>query len=248
MVLLPKGLHNILPTYWAAINRAVTSSLRKGWGHEGQSCLASIDPTTDKPLGSAIWGVVYPATTRKWVLKITADEREAVAFHDLSVRFERLRDHPGVVYFADAWQLADKTSTGAGNFRVSYTVYLLLREAVTPLANLKVSAKRKQTFNAMIDKLVKVRDLSLDYDFGTRSNYTDIMLKLAEIRQDHPELANIASFMMSYLNATHFALADIHMGNIGIRAGTKDWTIFDIGHPVTVGEPLTEPLFKVITP
>ena len=248
MIILPNGLGNILPVYWSSINKAVTSSLRKGWGHEGPSLLAGIDPAADKPLGRAVWGAVYRATTRKWVVKITTDEREAVAFHDLSTRFKSLRQHPGVVYFADAWQLADKSTTGAGNFKLEYTVYVLLREAVKPLSQTKWKKPGNKRASDMIDALDTIRDLALEYDDGNITRFAPMLKKLAETWEAFPELRHVVDFMRRYFAQSDFALADIHLGNIGIRAGTKDWTIFDLGHPVTVGKPLTEPLFQVLTP
>jgi hypothetical protein len=266
----PRSLVGILPTYWPAIHEAVSASLRKGWGHEKPSLLANLDPLQDA-LGSGLWGAVYQATPRKWVVKITTDEREAIAYHDICVRYGKtgLRSHAGVVYFADAWHLADQARVWEYGSYSNYTVYVLLREAITPLRR----AVDKATYLRTGTALQPVVDAAITYDHALEKGpgyerqldtyKSDLQLKIAAVKRLRHELWPVGEFMGYYLNTTGFALADVHVDNIGRKAGAKHWSIFDLGHPVTTSVRLVDgkvehtqrhgphaekPLFKELKP
>lgn len=246
---LPKGLSDVLTTYWPALHRAVSQALGK------PSRLPQLDPDTGL-LDEGLWGVVYQVSPDR-VIKVTTDEREADAVDDvMRAHRKMLWDHPGVVRFYNAWQLADQARSWEYGGYSHYTVYVFLREEVTPLDKL-VSSTEFYRLSVAMDPL---REASLTYDHllekGERTLHqreqlvAEISLMVAKLKRTRRELWPAAEFMKLYLDATDFALADVHPGNLGLVADADHWSIFDLGHPETTSvthEPGTT-LFEVLEP
>lgn len=246
---LPMGLSDVLTEYWPVLHRAVSQALGK------PSRLPQLDPDTGL-LDEGLWGVVYQVSPDR-VIKVTTDEREADAVDDVMRAHRKLLwDHPGVVRFDAAWQLADQALSWEYGSYSHYTVYVFLREEVTPLDKLLPT----EEFDRLCDALYPLREASLTYDYllekGERTLHqreqlvAEISMMIAQLKRRHRALWSALEFMKLYLGATDFALADVHAGNLGLALGAKHWSIFDLGHPETTSvthEPGTT-LFEVLEP
>jgi hypothetical protein len=245
---MPQGLRPIIRQNWKRADRAVTAALDELGEERGPSALHGVDIDLDR-LGTGMWGVIYPTTSERWVVKFTADPTEgpitAAIMDD-----PKLRNHPGISYFAGLWRARGKAKRG----KQRNTVFVILREDIEPrgvIEDEELTEREIAIEDLMADDMrdtaedLNVALLEDDEDeaVAAATSFGEILSQL----EDEPETADMANFMEEFFDRAGGALADVHLENVGYREhDLKDldvpqsvkrthvpdgsWIIYDPGH------------------
>lgn len=226
---IPKGLAKTLKRFWPAIDEHLADVLdRIGEPNPlGVSPLEFVSPKTG-PLGCGVWGCVYPlASTDRLVLKVSADPTEG-AIADAITAVPELRSHQGVVWMADIARLPENHRWRGK----SYTVWLILREAIKPFRY----GSETKAWPGFSPALLAARQLGHEFglkrarvdQFGPSGGRLQRMEKTAhdweaavyDLEATPPGEA-IGGFIQEFYRTYGGILSDVHLGNVG-------WPVFDL--------------------
>lgn len=231
---------------WELIDAAVTHEIA---GHVGDKLeepwSSALDGQRlhDDYYGYGYWGVAYPTRYPRWTVKITADPLEGpVAQYILDT--PQLRDHAGVARFQKVWRCARKVSLGPQR----YTVYVLVREDIEPVAMNELSHEALHALNVLDARshalMTSIRSGAAEIDIEDRyEDWREFLGELSVI----PVFSFVAQFMHAMDTLGPVVMHDVSVGNIGwrhhsfgdfapaqSRIGRVKVVLHDVGHSSNV--------------
>lgn len=161
---------------------------------------AGESPGDEHVLGAGAFGAVYPTLHYRWVVKITEDDSEGPIWTRIA-HDGLLRELAGFPRVLGVW------ATGG------VYDYAILREALTP--RLLPPGQRRDLLNAIG---FYATELMLEH-------WEHAVNRLGRM----PNMKDCAVAMLAFRERTGELLTDIHAGNLGVRAGSHSFVIFDVG-------------------
>lgn len=158
-------------------------------------------PAAPQALGTGAYGAVYPTLHPGWVVKITEDASEGPLWQAL-MRDAMLAALPGFVAVGGVWRI-----------RPQEAEYAILRERVSVGTPLKFH---------QIELLATVKGHA-EKEEGKK--WRSALKRLAK----DAELRDVAEALHAFHERTGAMLEDIHVGNLGVREGSRSFVIFDVG-------------------
>ena len=237
----PAELLPAVKRLWPRIDKVVTKRLHAMNELEpGESALEGVDPVPPRGMTGS-FGAVYYTRARGWVVKVTCDPTEGPAAQAI-MDSDILADHRGVVEIAGVW-VSPETTIHRDSVELPF--FVILREAVEPLdvsielADVLDLGEGPAPLQALWDVRITATWFNAAYSDFDQLYRKDQLNEELEKLEAFDEARHVADFMGLFLEVYGAAIADAHPGNIGVRPGSEDWVLFDVGHSgYTEGSPV----------
>ena len=219
--------------YWPVIDRAVTKSINRMHRDAGlpdlpMSALAGISERDH--LGCGAYGCAYLANTPhgRWVVKVTSDVREAKNTAAV-IEYDPLRHHPGIVYFADIWQLGTQRIYAILKEELAVDSTLVDYPEYGDLSTLDFDSKE---FNSAVrlfkDNARKNKGAVHPSVLKEVDDTEDILNEHRAHMLKNPLFSQLVDFHLLFQDTYGIALLDLHAGNVGFRHHDMSEEVIDL--------------------
>jgi hypothetical protein len=222
-----KSFQSFAAKAWPAIDRAVTALIgdttQDDIAPNRASALDGISPDlyTDQLLGYGYWGAVFPTNFERWVVKLTTDPIEGPV-SQFVIDTPKLRDNAGVARFLYVWQHPRPVKLGKEG---SFKVYVLVREAIEPVALSEIPHATVRAVNDMLNEASNLMRMLRSHARDPHAVSADTVdpwyvrwANEVALLSTHAEFRNVARFIQLAYSEGGIILHDAHIQNTGWRA------------------------------